>query len=229
MYVYDSWENPLLATYPYTFNNYSLQSCSNIDIINQCQTQQLRNNDNLWNLQKIIDCCCQQNLTSLTQQNEIQTNEKIKEESENKEFKSIKDYMNKEFLYESELKKIEKEFKFELNEFKNFNKNNKLYDIINNIVDRVKLQDSNDYIEDIVYYSYLKQLSVYIHKGMNVHIYNCEIKEMESKKVINICNTILKQKFPEYQQFYDKYKNRIVKDNVYEDLSYYEKILKEVE
>lgn len=231
--------NQCLGTYPilnihydapnricYYNNDLSQQCCSTTDMMNrlkmqqtmnclQAQTQSLKDFENQ---NKIID-----SIKPLDTSSEI----KIKEEKEETK-KSIKDYMNKEFFYESELKEIEDKFHFRLNIFKTFNKNNKFYNVVNKIIEKIELEDNDDYISIINTYRSLKEISIYTRKKLlGICIEDCVIEEEYKEEIINICNTILKQNITEYRQFYEKYKNRIVKDNEYEDLSYYEKILKE--
>lgn len=188
------------------YDSPSQQCCSTVDMMNRWQMQQ----------------------TMIGTSSEI----KIKEEKEETK-KSIKDYINKEFLYESELKEIEDKFHFKFDDlgFSDIFTKDKIYIASMQIIEKLKDLELK-YISniDIVEFIFLTN-SIYVTCNNNciwdIKIESDDITNKNKDDVMNMCNKIIRMNIPEYQQFYEKYKNRIVKDNEYEDLSYYEKILKE--
>lgn len=188
------------------YDSLSQQCCSTVDMMNRWQMQQ----------------------TMIGTSSEI----KIKEEKEETK-KSIKDYINKEFLYESELKEIEDKFHFKFDDlgFSDISTKDKIYIASMQIIEKLKDLELK-YISniDIIEFSYSIN-SIYVTCNNNciwdIRIESNDITNKNKDDVMNMCNKIIRMNIPEYQQFYEKYKNRIVKDNEYEDLSYYEKISKE--
>lgn len=61
-----------------------------------------------------------------------------------------------------------------------------------------------------------------------IYIFLHEPTETDRKVILDKCNMLLEfDRNKNLQEFYNKYKDRIVKDNVLEDKSYYYKILEE--
>lgn len=211
----------------YYNSDLSQQCCSVEDMRNRWQTQQTINS--LQTSLKNID----DNLNNLKQ---------IKEDIKVKD--NIKDYMNKEFLYESELKEIEDEFHFKFYDlFRRLpEQDGILYKISKKIVEELNLKNNskNLYVREIRLNRFYaeNQIRVFFNEDITnellITVDKSDWKKLVGKDmnylieiVIRMCNMLIRQEIPEYQKFYEKYKNRIVKDNEYEDLSYYEKILKE--
>lgn len=220
-----------LSPFQIHYDSPSQQCCSTADMRNRCQTQQTINSLQA-QTQKIKDV-----LEDIDATINIHTfKEEIRGNERNNPFdKSIKDYMDKEFLYKSELKEIEDEFHFKFNDLGNsiINEKNRIYKISKRIIEYLQSKfyiNNLKYINKINIYEYpIISNSVYIYynnKPISIYIGDTDANKGDEEDIINMCNVILKKDIPEYQQFYEKYKNRIVKDNEYEDLSYYEKILK---
>lgn len=170
---------------------------------------------------------------------------RIKEINSNE---SISNYMDKEFLYESELKDIEDKFYFKF-EYLNKNCCDSVTKVCKELVSKIKERKENfEFISFLFVSDYFNKVNIQTNDSlMSVDIYLSEsqmnvLRNIRSdeetsnihdstiktnEKIKNICNSIIKQENQGYQKFYEKYKNRIVKDNEYEDLSFYEKILKE--
>ncbi len=207
--------NSLYASYVPTYMNsmsynYSIQQCccSSNDMLDKIYGQQSNTNTtNNYQYRNSYDNIAQ------SQQEEIED--------------SITNYMDKEFLYESELKKIEEKFDFK---FEHLNDNwyeDKDYPIIKKILDA---NDRDREIFKICDYEKLNEVTVYYNAGGWKDIHSSFISKdknyLESLK--NKCNAILKiKKDKNLQLFYEKFKNRIVKDNRHEDNSYWYKILEE--
>lgn len=245
--VYGGLGNQLLGSYSnLNFNNYSTQiqqcCCSTADMMNRWQAQQTMNSIQSLELQRqqyknaneIINSI---NSSLIPSSFEVElAKEELRDGTNCNKSISIKDYMNKEFLYESELKEIEDKFHFKF-EYLNHNKNNEIIKSCKKLINKIKEYDKDLKIIEYLYVdNYIYSINIKTDNQITSRkIYFCDdINSIEvlkhvkdDEKIKNICNTIIKQDIPEYQQFYEKYKNRIVKDNEYEDLSYYEKILKE--
>lgn len=214
----------------YYNNDLSQQCCSTVDMMNRWQMQQTMN-------------CLQAQTQSLK---DFENTEKLinsvkpirfeEEKVRNMYYETISDYMDKEFLYESELKEIEDKFYFNFKDLGAdiINEKNKIYKISKKIIEDLQ---SNSYVRNL---RYINKINIRKHSHVsnsadiyyNDEIVSYYISDIDANKkneenIKNMCNTILKKNIPDYQKFYEKYKNRIVKDNKYEDLSYYEKILKE--
>lgn len=212
----------------YYNNDLSQQCCSTADMINRWQAQQTINSlqaqtqslKNLENANKLI--------------NSVKPISFEEEKEENMYYETISDYMDKEFLYESELKEIEDKFYFNFKDLGDdiINKKNKIYKISKKII---KDLQSKSYVIRYINEINIREYShasnsasiYYNNKLVSYYISDINANKKDEENIKNMCNTILRKDIPEYQQFYEKYKNRIVKDNEYEDLSYYEKILKE--
>lgn len=206
-------------------NNYNelllLQQCCNqANIMNNWQSQQFQQMTNCINIEG------NKNLASVTK------NDKEKEIICNNE--SISNYMDKEFLYESELKEIEDKFHFK---FENLNDSycDDITEVCKELVDKIKEYNKNFKFILYLYVSpYFNKVNLQTNNNsisIDIYMSESQIKKLkdinDNEKIKNICNMILKSNNPDYQKFYEKYKSRIVKDNEYEDLSYYEKILEE--
>lgn len=236
--IYGRLENQCLGTYP-TYNYYDSTIRSNYNEYLQqcCNITDMRNN---WQIQQTINCLQTQTQSLKNFENENKIIDSIKPLGESSgvkvTMKTIKDYMDKEFLYESELKEIEDKFYFK---FKNLgidiiNEKNRIYKISKKIIEGLQSKScirNSKYIRkiDIHEYSCISS-SAYVYYNDDISYYyikDIDANKEDEKNIKDMCNTILKKDIPEYQQFHEKYKNRIVKDNEYEDLSYYEKILEE--
>lgn len=212
----------------YYSNSPSWQCCSTTDMMNRWQMQQTMN-------------CLQAQTQSLKNfentEKLINSIKPIKFEEEKGEYmyyETISDYMEKDFLYESELKEIEDKFHFDFKYFSNtLNKEEKkIFDICENAISQLKTTKYEN-----IDYVYIGNACNYLSLRMESQAFSSEVditekdikivRQYTTEEIKVICNSIINSYIPEYQQFYEKYKNRIVKDNEYEDLSYYEKILKE--
>lgn len=209
------------------YDSPSQQCCSTANMINRWQAQQIINSlqaqmqslKNSENAKKII--------------NSIKPIKFEEEKVEDIVCENISDYMDKEFFYESELKEIEDKFHFKFDDlgFSDISTKDKIYIASMQIIEKLKDLELK-YISniDIIEFSFSTN-SIYVTCNNNciwdIEIESNDITNKNKDDVMNMCNKIIRMNIPEYQQFYEKYKNRIVKDNKYEDLSYYEKILKE--
>ena len=194
----------------------------------------IQNYCNLSPLQIHYDSPSQQCCSTANMINRWQAQLKFEEEKvEDIVCENISDYMDKEFLYESELKEIEDKFHFKFDDlgFSDISTKDKIYIASMQIIEKLKDLELK-YISniDIIEFSFSTN-SIYVTCNNNciwdIKIKSNDITNKNKDDVMNMCNKIIRMNIPEYQQFYEKYKNRIVKDNKYEDLSYYEKNLKE--
>lgn len=226
------YDSPTQAILP------SQQFCSTAEMMNRWQAQQTMN-------------CLQSQMQSLKNSenaekliNSIKPIKFEEEKGEDMVCENISDYMDKEFLYESELKEIEDKFHFKFYDlFRRLpEQDGILYKISKKIVEELNLKNNskNLYVREIRLYRFYaeNQIRVFFNEDITnellITVDKSDWKKLVGKDmnylieiVIRMCNMLIRQEIPEYQQFYEKYKNRIVKDNEYEDLSYYEKILKE--
>lgn len=221
---YNIYDSPIRSNY----SDLQLQQCccSTADMLNRWQAQQTMNSiqsqmqslKNYENVEKLI--------------NSIKPIKFEEEKGKDMICKNISNYMNKEFLYESELKEIEDKFHFKFEDLGFSDINNKIYKISKEITDKLKVS-KDKYVSKITVYEYGCTItnSVYIYCNdrfcWDITIESNYIKNSNKDKIKDMCNIILKQEDPGYQKFYEKYKNRIVKDYECEDLSFYEKILQE--